>query len=175
MTHAPETPSDKTFREMSIVLDRSLQFEHSCTKLARDYWRSCCNGIQMPSRTDLNPVAMRKFASHTGLIEVRPSDRDAADYFIRLAGSEWEQVFGRMTGRFLHEFLNEKIEARWRAVFDVVRDEAAPLRVLAPIAFEPKNWLTSEMFVAPLGQNGLVSMLFMTFVAWSKSKSATSD
>ncbi|MDE2631414.1 MAG: hypothetical protein KGM97_10545, partial [Alphaproteobacteria bacterium] len=59
------------------------------------------------------------------------------------------------------------IEPSWRAVFDAVRTAQKPLRVATRIDFQNKTWLNCEMFVAPLGKDGQVSMLFMTFAAWT--------
>ncbi len=133
---------------------------------AHEYWKSCCAARPMPSRADLDPVAMRKFTTHVGLIEIRTEPNEAAEYFIRRAGTKWEEVFGPMTGRFIHEFLPPEIETSWREVFNAVREAKAPLRVTTRIQFQRKSWLQAEMFVAPLGERE-VTMLFMTFVAWS--------
>ncbi len=66
----------------------------------------------MPSRADLDPVAMRKFTAHVGLIEIRQADGSDIAYFIRRAGTKWEEVYGAITGHLLHEFLSPEIEAR---------------------------------------------------------------
>lgn len=121
----------------------------------------------MPSRADLDPRAMRAFSSHVGLIEIRKDGQPDAEYFIRLAGGAWEDVYGRMSGRYIHEFLPPEVAPRWREVFDAVRARKAPARVTAGVSLENKAWLDCEMFVAPLGDGGEPTMLFMTFVAWS--------
>lgn len=86
-----------------------------------------------------------------GLIEVRQDLAPHAEYFIRRAGGRWEDVYGPMTGRFIHEFLPPEIEPSWREVFDTVREKMAPARVTTGIDFQNKTRLTTEMLVAPLG------------------------
>ncbi len=150
-----------------LQFDWELHFAREATRLASTYWHSRLDGRAMPSRADLNPAAMRNFTQNIGLIEVRRDSAPHVEYFIRRAGSDWEKVFGCMTGRFIHEFLPPEIEMRWRRVFDAVREKVAPVRVTTGIQFQAKTWLTTEMFVAPLGESGEQNMLFLAFTAWS--------
>jgi len=110
-------------RPRPLQFDWDLHLTREPTRLASDYWQSRRQGRAMPARVDLNPAAMRKFTQHVGLIEIRRDRAPDAEYFIRRAGGEWEHVFGPMTGRFLDEFLPPQIEARWRQVFDAVREK----------------------------------------------------
>lgn len=146
--------------------DWALGFTRQPNVLAHAYWSACCDGRKMPLRADLDPVAMRKFTSHVGLVEIHSADRRTVDYFIRRAGSHWEEVYGHMTGKLLHEFLPEEIEQTWREAFDAVRCRAAPVRLNAQVDFETKNWLEIEMLIAPLGEGDAVTMLLTCFVAW---------
>ena len=150
-----------------LQLDWNLEFTQTPTILARDYWRSRRRAYGMPARADIAPAAMRKFVAHAGLSEIRPGTRQV-DYFIRLAGTRWEDVFGPMTGRFLEDFLPPEIEMRWRTVFDAVRKAATPVGIATGIEFQGKSWLTCEMFVAPLGDAAHnVTMLFLCFASGS--------
>lgn len=154
-------------RIQPLHFDWELHFTREPTRLASEYWHSRLEGRAMPSRGDLNPAAMRKFTQNTGLIEIRRDAAPHVEYFIRRAGSDWEKVFGAMTRRFIHEFLPPEIEMRWRRVFDLVGEKKAPVRVTTGIQFQAKTWLTTEMFVAPLGEAGEPNMLFLAFTAWS--------
>jgi hypothetical protein len=149
-----------------LRFDWNLKFTRPATRLAHEYWESCRAGRTMPTRADLKPAAMHKFTEHVGLVEVRAEPGPDVDYFIRRAGTKWEQVFGPMTGRLIHDFLPPEIETRWREVFDPVRTRVVPVRVTTGITFQRKTWLETEMFVGPLGADR-VSMLFLTFVSWS--------
>ncbi len=68
------------------IFDPTLAFEREPNKLALAYWQSRCQGRSMPSRADLDPVAMKKFTPHIGLGERRPTGTGTG-YFIRPAGS----------------------------------------------------------------------------------------
>jgi hypothetical protein len=153
-----------------LHFDWGLQFTREATRLASAYWHARAEGRAMPSRADLNPADMRTFTENIGLIEIRRDSGPHVEYFIRRAGSDWEKVFGAMTGRFIHEFLPPEIEVRWRKVFDAVRVKKAPVRVITGILFQAKNWLTTEMFVAPLGLANEPDMLFIAFTAWSGNR-----
>jgi hypothetical protein len=147
-----------------MAFDWRLNFTKPPTIAACAYWKSRCGERAMPERGDLNPKDMRTFTAHVGLVDVRNEADGTIEYFIRRAGGKWEDVFGPMTGRYIHEFLPPTIETRWREAFDRVRDKKAAVRATASIQFQRKFWLTAEMLIAPLGK-AEVSMLFVTFVA----------
>lgn len=157
--------TNTSVRALNMAFDWDLQATQPAIVRARDYWQSRRNGRPMPNRADLNPVAMRSFTEHVGLIEIR--HEPDSDYFIRRAGLKWEAVFGPITGRFIHEFLPPEIESRWRQVFDTVYNAAAPLRVTTDIRFQRKSWLEAELFVAPLG-DAEITMLFLAFASWNR-------
>ena len=154
-------------RTRGMAFDWTLQATQPAIVRARDYWQSRRGERPMPNRADLDPVAMRGFTEHVGLVEVRRDTGVEVDYFIRRAGTKWEAVFGAMTGRLIQEFLPPEIETRWREVFDAVCQAKAPLRVTTDILFQNKSWLEAEMFVGPLGE-GEVSMLLLAFTSWSR-------
>ena len=168
MTNFTGGKLDSNAHAQPLAFDWELRFTQPPTISACAYWRSRCEGRAMPERADLDPAAMRKFSSHVGLIEIRRDEGPDIEYFIRRAGTAWEEVYGNMTRRFIHEFLPPEIELSWRQVFDTVRRKQAPARISTGIDFQNKNWLATEMFVAPLGAADAVNMLFMTFVAWNK-------
>ena len=146
-------------------IDPVTALREPVTRAACDFWESRRHGKAMPSRKDLDHAGMRGFIAHVGLISCIEENGNTA-YLVKLAGSRWEAVFGRMGGRFISEFLEPAIEARWRQPFDHVRRSKTPKCVTARIAFESKNWLDAELLVAPLSENGEdVSMLFLAFVA----------
>jgi hypothetical protein len=160
--------TNTSLRSLNMAFDWNLQATQPAIMQARDYWQSCRNGRPMPSRADLKPAAMRGFTEHVGLIEIRGGTGGETDYFIRRAGTRWEDVFGPITGRLIHEFLPPQIETRWRQVFDAVCEAKAPLRVATDIRFQQKTWLEAELFVAPLGETE-VAMLFLAFASWNRN------
>jgi len=105
------------------------------------------------------------------LIEIRTNADGQPDYLIRRASGKWEEIYGPMTGRYIHEFLPPLLEGRWRELFDAVRERKAPVCARTGIEFQ-KTWLMAEMFVAPLGSDGEVSMLLMCFVSWGTGETS---
>ena len=167
MPNSADSKSVTAATTHALQFDWQLSFSREPTQLASDYWRSCLNGRAMPTRADLNPSAMRKFTPHIGLVDIR-RDTVQPQYFVRRAGGQWEDVFGPITGRFVHDFLPPEIEVRWRKVFDAVCEKKAPLRMTTGIELQGKQWLTMEMLVAPLGESGEPNMLLVAFDAWGR-------
>ena len=163
-------PADHGLRERSlppIAIDESLAFLHPATVQALAYWKSKLDGRLMPSRADIEPRQMRSFMPHIALIDLRNAPDGSQDYFIRLAGTAIEQVFGRLTMRSISEFLPPEIEARWRGMLDAARDAVAPIRAVGRVAYQRKNWLECEVLIAPLSADGeTVSMLFVAVATW---------
>ncbi len=159
----------------TVRIDRTLCFEHPALIRAYAYWKARRGHRTMPTRADIDPVEMREFLPHVGLVDVlKPADAPV-DYRIRLAGSHVESVFNGITGRLLSQFLEPAIEERWRYAFDLMIAEAAPLRFTARISYERKTWLISETLLAPLSDSGQgIGMLFGGFAAWSSGERPTS-
>lgn len=153
------------------TFDATLSFAREPNILACGYWKSCCDGRAMPSRADLNPVAMKKFTPHIGLVEVRPQ-HNGITYFIRRAGMRWEEVYGAMTGKFITDFLPPHVVASWHEIFGEVLATKAPTRLISRVDFKNKRWLAVEQLIAPLGEQDDITMLFVSFVAWSHSASS---
>ena len=150
-----------------IALDESLSFVQPATIAALAYWNSKLGGRPMPSRADLDPREMRRFMPHVALVELRRTPQGDQDYFIRLVGTNIEQVFGQLTGQLISEFLPPEIEVRWRRMFDAARDAASPVRITGRVAFQRKTWLQCELMIAPLGTDGkTISMFFVAVATW---------
>ncbi|HEX4160050.1 MAG TPA: PAS domain-containing protein [Rhizomicrobium sp.] len=90
-------------RTRGMAFDWELQATQPAIIRARDYWQSRRGDRAMPNRADLNPIAMRSFTEHVGLVEIRRDTGAEVDYFIRRAGTIWEAVFGPMTSRLIQE------------------------------------------------------------------------
>src|SRR5690349_4231620 len=92
-----------------LYFDWSLKLRRKETNLAYEYWQSRRPSRRtMPARADLKPSGMKAFMANVGLVDIRmgPNRRD---YFIRLSGSKWEEVFGPMKGKQIEDFLPPKI------------------------------------------------------------------
>jgi hypothetical protein len=138
-----------------------MKFESEPLQEAFDYWNTVRGERIMPTRGELLPREMRRFISHVGLIEP-VSDKDGVtDYFVRLAGSDVEEIFGPRTGRPLGEGVPPEIVARWRIGYDMVQRSAKPVKATAGVAYKGKNWIQVEVLVAPLGEDSTPSSFFL--------------
>ena len=170
------TRCDRTSRPgdlPALHIDSEVVLTQPLTLKAYDYWRACRGARLMPTRADITPKGMKDFMTNIGLIEARPTAL-GIDYVVRLAGSRCEEVFGPITGKSFSDFLPPEIEVRWRRVCEEARRTRGPLSVTGRIAFPGKDWLQSETFVGPLGEEGQeITMLFLGFVAWPALSGAT--
>jgi hypothetical protein len=151
-----------------VAFDWELKFEKQANALACEYWQSRCNGRPMPKRADLDPVAMKKFSPHVGLIELHQAPGGETGYFVRRSGSRLDEIYGPITGRNMDDFLPPPLSATWREMLEAPRQKLAPVRTVTRVDFEGKTWLNVEMLLAPLGEDGKVDMIFLTLVAWTK-------
>ena len=155
-----------------ISLDWALNFVHRGPQLALAYWRSRCKSRNRPARADISPSEMSEFLPYVALIDVHKPAGSNASYYMRLAGTHVEQVFGPITGHHIGSILPPEIEERWRTYFDTVRGADKPLRLSGRVAFANKTWLMSEALLAPLGEEqGPVAMIFAAYAAWPDQQS----
>jgi hypothetical protein len=162
-----QTADGSLLEQIPIAIDDSLRFLQPATIEALAYWKSKLDGRLMPSRANLDPRQMRAFMPNIALVELRKAPDGTQDYYIRLAGTAVEELFGPLTGQSISEFLPAEIETRWRRMLDIARDAASPIRTIGRVAFQRKTWLECETMIAPLGTDGkTVSMLFVAVAIW---------
>lgn len=149
-----------------VHIDRSLHLTRASTIKGRDYWLALRGDKPMPARADITPRSMREFLPYVGLIELTALPEGGEDYAVRLAGGKIEEVFGSLTGQPIRNTLPPEIAARWRLLFEEVRRSKAPLVVTSRMAFNNQRHLKQELFIAPLGENGTVQMLFGVLDIW---------
>lgn len=149
-----------------VHIDRALNLTRASTIKGRDYWLALRGDRPMPARADISPRSMREFLPYVGLIELTSLPEGGEDYAVRLAGGKIEEIFGSLTGQSIRDTLPPEIAARWRLVFEEVRRSQAPLVATSRMAFNNQRHLKQEVFVAPLGENGTVQMLFGVLDIW---------
>lgn len=150
-----------------IHIDPQLGIVHPALASALAYWRSRA-GDAMPRRTDIDPVEMRHFLPHIGLADLSPGPDGKVHYFVRVAGAEVENVFGPLTGRYLHDVLPAMLLPRWEFIFGSTIRARAPLRFVSRVAHEGKLHLAFEALVAPLSEDRVnVTMLLGAFTVWA--------
>jgi hypothetical protein len=146
-----------------VFVDRSLALTRSPTMKGRDYWLRLRGERAMPSRADISPRDMREFLPYVGLVEVAEGGHD---YVMRIAGGKIEEIFGSISGQSIFKTLPRETAERWRLVFDQIRNEKAPLTVSGRVAYDNLRHLKYELFVAPLGEEGVAGMIFGVLDTW---------
>jgi hypothetical protein len=157
-----------------IKFDPVMKFQSAPLQEAFDYWDAIRGGRIMPTRAELLPRDMKRFISHVGMIEPMSKKTGVQDYFVRLAGSHVEEIFGPRTGRPLGEGVPPEIVARWRIGYDMVQRSAKPVKATARVAYKGKNWIEVEVLVAPLGEDSTPSSFFLV-VSKLKPKPSSHD
>ncbi|HEY7978287.1 MAG TPA: PAS domain-containing protein [Rhizomicrobium sp.] len=149
-----------------VHIDRALNLTRASTIRGRDYWLALRGDRPMPARADISPRGMREFLPYVGLIELTALPEGGEDYSVRLAGGKIEELFGSLTGQSIRDTLPPEIAARWRLVCEEVRRSRMPLAATGRVAFNNQRHLKQEVFIAPLGENGTVQMLFGVLDIW---------
>lgn len=141
-----------------ITVDESLSFTHPLISAAFAYWQICCHGRKMPERADLRPSDMRNYIAHVAFVDVPASS--GQDYFVRVAGSKIEEVFGKRSARHLLDGVPKELHSHWLRPFEMVRTASRPLRGNGSVTYRSQHWLNAEILYAPLGKDGSVSTVF---------------
>lgn len=91
-----------------------------------DYWRACAQSRPMPSRFDIDPVAIPHLLPGLSLIDVR-TDLESLQY--RLAGTRVGDIYGaEITGRAVFEIGFQHKRDYWRSVYRQVVIDQMPMQ-----------------------------------------------
>ncbi len=91
-----------------------------------DYWRACAQSRPIPSRFDIDPVAIPHLLPGLSLIDAR-TGLDSLRY--RLAGTRVGQIYGaEITGRAVFEIGSQLKKDYWRSVYRRVVNEQIPMQ-----------------------------------------------
>ena len=92
-----------------------------------DYWRACAQSRAMPSRFDIDPVAIPHLLPGLSLLDTGGPDLDLLKY--RLAGTRMGEIYGaEITGRAVFEVVFQHKKDYWRSVYRRVIDEGIPMQ-----------------------------------------------
>jgi hypothetical protein len=91
-----------------------------------DYWRACAQARPIPSRFDIDPVAIPHLLPGLSLIDTR-LDLDSLRY--RLAGTRVGAIYGaEITGRAVFEIGFQHKREYWRSVYRKVVSDQIPMQ-----------------------------------------------
>ncbi len=91
-----------------------------------DYWRACAQSRAMPSRFDIDPVAIPHLLPGLSLLDTG-KDLDSLKY--RLAGTRVGEIYGaEITGLSVFDVVFQHKKDYWRSVYRRVLDERIPMQ-----------------------------------------------
>ena len=109
--------SELAFRAQVILREQRELYE---------YWRACAQSRPIPSRFDIDPVAIPHLLPGLSLIDAR-ADLDSLSY--RLAGTRVGEIYGaEITGRRVFEIGSQLKKDYWRSVYRRVVNEQIPMQ-----------------------------------------------
>lgn len=136
-------PSELAFRAQ-LVIDNQRKLY--------DYWRQAAGLRRMPSRGDIDPVAIAELLPGIGILKV---GKTLDDLSYRLAGTRLREIFGlEVTNRLVFDLdLGDKRDY-WRAAYRKVIEERIPMQgaVKGPIA--NRDHLILFWLRLPLSEDG---------------------
>jgi hypothetical protein len=147
-----------------LRLDPELNFESSSLIELLAYWNTRRGGRPFPSRKDIVPGEIQKLLPWLHMFDVINLPEEARgelgyanDFRVRLIGTAIAEVAGdlakreRLISQAKHELFAERT---WQGLQCVV-DMRQPVRMLsASSAFPGKDYMKSEVCLAPLSSNG---------------------
>jgi hypothetical protein len=109
----------------------------------------------------MTPQLLKAHLPHVAIYERVQPENGARRYRVRLMGTQFSQVMGNFTGKFIDEVVPPQFHARWYAALDASLDSGVPLRFLSRSDTSGKTFLYGEFLQAPLlSPDGAMNMLF---------------
>jgi hypothetical protein len=140
--------------------DAALRFERRELNALRDLWLARAADRTAPSRADLGARMLKPYLPNITISERIFVEHGKWRYRTRLSGSTIAETVGDHTGKYLEEQLPADSLPRWTAAYDAVLDGAIPLRLVSDFSVPCLNYLTGEIFIAPLAdERGKLSLV----------------
>lgn len=144
--------------------DYVLPSEPSTEPIRRllEYWRGKCVAGRLPSRRDIDPVALAYILPNLFILDVHADEDPRRRFRFRLFGTELARVHGRdLTGRTLHESLEpDPADGAVRHAMTVVEGRAPRFVAGKMLYLKHKEWLNFENCMLPLqDESGTVNMI----------------
>src|ERR1700743_1355094 len=108
-------------------------------------WRQAAGDAPIPKRADMGPRILKGHLPNVVIYE-RVDDGAAHRYRVRVMGTQFAQVMGDFTGKFIEAMVPPEFLPRWYAALDSVLDAGMPLRFVSRSDTANKSFLVGEFF-----------------------------
>jgi hypothetical protein len=140
-------------QEWAGLCDPTLAFRRPELAAMAAFWRQTAGDAPVPRRADMKVSSLKAHLPHVVIYE-RIVVGSARRYRVRLMGTQFAQVMGDLTGKFIDEAIAPQFLSRWNAALDAVLDAGVPLRFISRSDTANKSFLVGEFFEAPLLSDG---------------------
>src|SRR6185312_11938863 len=115
-------------------------------------WQDKRDGRAIPSRGDLTARDLKDVLNRTLLFE-RIEAPEGRRYRVRLMATGLTRIWGDLTGKYVDEAVPAKLLPRWHAFLDVTLAAGRPLRFVARVDYQQKDFLVAEIAAAPVSDD----------------------
>lgn len=116
------------------------------------YWAGLRHGPQLPSRSDIQPGAIKRLLPTVSLIDVQ---REPLRFRLRLAGTGLYSVYGReITGRTLEEVYSSSAAEYWRTELTNIVKDRRPAVGVHNLSWRGASHMSILWLRLPLASNG---------------------
>lgn len=141
------------------VCDATLAFEDPALGGLLAIWRLAAAEGRIPARRELTARLLKEHLPYITIYERLPGAQPV--YRVRLMGSVFAQIYGDLTGKIIDEAVPKEMVPRFHMAIDQVLAARAPLRFVARVGMNSKDYLVAEYLMAPLtGDSGEPTMVF---------------
>jgi hypothetical protein len=142
--------------------DPMLAFETPELAHALLLWQEKAGAHGMPSRRDLGARALKAVLPNVVIVDA-VGDGPTRRYRFRLEGTALTELLGDHTGKFFDEAVVSPFRERWSAMMDATLDGGAPLRFFGRIEYDTQDYLSMELLLAPLSDEGAQAVLLVGY------------
>jgi hypothetical protein len=159
------------------LCDSTLAFQRPELAALLAIWREKAAGCIAPRREELSPKLLKAHLPNIAIYERVIGESGERRYRVRLMGTQFAQVMGNLTNKFIDEAVPAQFLSRWYAALDAVLEAGVPLRFLSRSDTNNKSYLIGEYLEAPLlAPDGSLSIVFAAGIyAPANSWAASSD
>jgi len=143
---------DATFGEFQLIEYASIDRRFPIMNFFLDLWRDKGGEDKAISRTDINPMEMKKYLEHIVLLDVV---KDSSDWHltVRLIGGHVSGFYGEITGKDVREMgNNQAIERIYYAARHII-DTEVPMLTISPAYSADKSFMEAVALYLPLFDN----------------------